>query len=190
MSDEPTATYPAARPAPTPPQPPTSQQPAPQPPAEPAPQPQPAAAPYQQTQQAQQQPGTPLSELLHDATQYTEPVGPYPTTPAPTRDDGVYRAGGRPQLAWLLAAAAVLFEIPVVFVLVRSLAASGIVVSGVVSGLLLLPGVPLFAAGLYHLFSGHIAVRPGEGAAALTRRPLAVLLVGTVLLVAGAMAAG
>ncbi|HEY3507462.1 MAG TPA: hypothetical protein VGN37_32280 [Actinocatenispora sp.] len=203
--DEPTGTYPAA-PSMTPPGPTPQSAPTPQsgptqsgptqagptqsgpthsgtqpgPTQHPGPNPQPG--PYQQ-------PGTPLSELLHDATQYTEPVASYPPA-AQAPDNGVYHAGGKPQLAWILAGLAVLFELPVAYVLVRSLAASGVAVSGVVSALFLLPGVPLFAAGVYHLFSGHITVRPGEGLAALVRRPLALLLVGVVLLLAAAVAAG
>lgn len=182
--DEPTATYPTAPPvapqAPNPPQ----QQPVPQ-----AGPPHPAAQQAAPPQAAPPQAGTPLSELLHDATQYTEPVAPYPPA-SPVPDDGVYRGGGKPQLAWILAGLAVLFEIPVAYVLVRSLAAPGVAVSGVVSGLFLLPGVPLFAVGLYHLLAGHVTVRPGEGLAALVRRPLALLAVGTVLLLAAAVAAG
>ncbi len=90
----------------------------------------------------------------------------------------------------MLALVAILFEVPVAIVLVRSLVGTTMSVSGVVASLFLLPGLPLFATGLYQLFSGQIAVRPGEGVAALLRRPAALLLVGLVLLLAAGLAAG
>jgi hypothetical protein len=94
------------------------------------------------------------------------------------------------QLAWAFGSLAILFDIPIAVVLVRSLMSDGVVVGGVVSGLLLLPGLPLLAAGFYQLFSGRLGVRPGEGLAALSRRPVALLFAGVVLVLAGAMAAG
>ncbi len=100
------------------------------------------------------------------------------------------RSDGHAQLAWVLALAAILFEVPVAVVLVRSLLGATISVSGVVASLFLLPGLPLFAGGLYQLFSGQIVVRQDEGVAALLRRPTALLLVGLVLLLAAGLAAG
>jgi hypothetical protein len=138
------------------------------------------------------QPGagtTKLSDLLHDPTQLTEPVNVH-RGPSTGRDAGVYPGHGRAQLAWGLAALAILFEIPVVVVLIRSLVGPVLSVSGVVAGLFLVPGVPLFAAGLYGLFAGRVMIRPGEGLAAVARRPLALLVVGGLLLIAAGLAAG
>jgi hypothetical protein len=151
-----------------PPQPPVQQPVPPTPPASPPAVEQPAA----------------LADLLHDPTQPAQQVAPYPPAHPGTGNSHAHN-----QLAFGLAALALLFDVPVAVILVRSLTGSPLSVSGVVTGLLLLPGLPLLAAGLYQLFAGRIEVRPGEGLAALVRRPMAMLVIGIVLVVAGALAA-
>lgn len=177
--DPPTAAYPAA-----------SQGPQPAPPAGP----QLGGLPPSGGQPGPQQggpaggPAAALSELLQDPTNPTEPVQAY-RGPA-SEPTGVYQSAGRPQLVIGLAVVTVLFEIPVAVLLVRSLIGPAILVPGLVSGLFLLPGLPLFSAGLYGLFAGRIMARPGEGLAAVVRRPFALLLVGALLLLCAALAAG
>ncbi|MGA8115865.1 MAG: hypothetical protein WCA46_19580 [Actinocatenispora sp.] len=127
------------------------------------------------------QPGS-LGGLLQHGSQNTEPVGGYPAT-------GVSSAG-RGQLALLLGVATIVLEVPVAVILVRSLVGSVLSVSGVVTGMFLLPGLPVFAAGLYPLLAGTLRPRPGEGLAVLARRPVALLLVGALLLVVAGLAAG
>lgn len=168
------------------------------PPTQPTQPTQPIQAPVQQPQQTQPppQPVAPqpapaaaehpaaLADLLHDPTQPAQQVAAYPSAHPGTGGNRAHN-----QLAFGLAALALLFDVPVAVILVRSLTGSTILVSGVVTGLLLLPGLPLLAAGLYQLFTGRIEVRPGEGLAALVRRPMAMLVIGIVLVVAGALAA-
>ncbi|GIL26143.1 hypothetical protein [Actinocatenispora comari] len=148
--------------------------------------PQPGVQPQSAPPAAVPQPNAALSDLLHEPTQLTEQVPVYPG--GGTSAGTVHRAHA--QLAWAFGSLAILFDIPIAVVLVRSLMSDGVVVGGVVSGLLLLPGLPLLAAGFYQLFSGRLGVRPGEGLAALSRRPVALLFAGVVLVLAGAMAAG
>jgi hypothetical protein len=136
------------------------------------------------------QPGgaAPLSDLLSSPT---EAVDAYrPPAAQQNADAGVYRTGGRPQLALGLAIATIVFEIPVAVLLVRSMVGAGLAVGGLVAGLFLLPGLPLFAAGLYGVFSGKVTARPGDGWAAVVRPPMALLLCGVLLLVCAALAAG
>gem|GEM_PF-6940679 len=148
--------------------------------------PAPQQYPYQQGPPADppQPESANLSDLLHEPTQLTEQV---PAYPAPSGGGTVHRSHA--QLAWLLGALATLLDIPVVVVLVRSLASDSVVVSGVLASLLLLPGLPMLAAGAYQLFAGRITVRPGDGLTALLRRPFGYLLIGIVLVVAAGLAA-
>ena len=150
---------------------------------------QPVAAQTAPGQQATagQQPNAALSDLLHEPTQLTEQV---PVYPGGTESGAGTVHRSHTQLGWLLGTLAVLFDIPVAAILVRSLTSDGVVVSGVVAGLLLLPGLPMLAAGLYNLFAGRVTVRPGDGVAALLRPRLALLVAGIVLVIAGALAAG
>jgi hypothetical protein len=132
----------------------------------------------------------PLSDLLSSPTEAVDAYRPPAPQGGPADNTGVYRAGGRPQLALGLAIATIVFEIPVAVLLVRSMVGAVVAVGGLVAGLFLLPGLPLFAAGLYAVFSGRVMARPGDGWAAVVRAPMALLLAGALLLVCAALAAG
>jgi hypothetical protein len=134
--------------------------------------------------------GGPLSDLLSSPTEVVDAYRPPAPQGGPADSTGVYRSGGRPQLALGLAIATVVFEIPVAVLLVRSMVGAVVAVGGLVAALFLLPGLPLFAAGLYAVFSGRVMARPGDGWAAVVRAPMALLLAGALLLICAALAAG
>lgn len=130
-----------------------------------------------------------LGDMLSSPTEMVDAYQP----PAQQQgaDAGVYRSGGRPTLALVLAIAVIVLEVPVAVLLVRSMMnAGGIAVGGLVAGLFLLPGLPIFAAGLYGVFTGKVTARPGDGWAAVVRPPMAALLAGALFLVCAALAAG
>lgn len=136
--------------------------------------------------------GPPLADLLQEHLSQTDQGDQHRTVATPTAaapDTGVYRANGRASLAVAIAAATVLLEVPVGYLLAKSLILTVVSVSGVVSGLLLAIGLPMFAAGVYELLVGRVVARPGEGLAALARKPFALLLLGAFLLLAAGLAA-
>lgn len=110
------------------------------------------------------------------------------TGPAAPVGDGVYRTR-RPALAIAFAVLAVIFELPALRLLVSAAFGDKVSGPGVVAGILLVSGLPVFAVGLYALVtSGRAAAQ--EGAYAWLRPPVGYLAVGLALLLAAALAAG
>jgi hypothetical protein len=98
---------------------------------------------------------------------------------------GIHRAQ-RPAVALLLAIGHAVLAIPVLRVLATS-AVGSVSVSGVISSVLLLLGLPLAAVGLYGLATGRTAEGPAPQA--WLRPPVAYLAVALVLFLAGGLAA-
>jgi hypothetical protein len=108
---------------------------------------------------------------------------------------GVYRTR-RPAAAILFTVVAVLLELPALWLLLAGAFGSPVSASSVVSGVLLVCGLPALALGLYALTTS-VGRFPGrgagqgpdpEGGAAWLRPPLGYLTVGLVLVVAAALA--
>ncbi len=102
---------------------------------------------------------------------------------------GTYRAQ-RPVVAVFIVCAVGLLCLPGLIILVESVAAETSPVSGVVAATLLLLGLPAFAVGLYGLVSGEARAMEGHGARLLSRTPVSYLVIGIVLLLGAAVAAG
>jgi hypothetical protein len=102
--------------------------------------------------------------------------------------DGVYRSR-RPAVGVVLAVVAGVLGLPALLLLVDSVTAEGIPASGVVSGTLLLLGLPMFAAGAYGMVTGVGGAVERRGARVLLRPPLSYLAVGLVLFLGAALAA-
>jgi hypothetical protein len=93
-------------------------------------------------------------------------------------------------VAVLSVCAVAILCLPALVVLIESVAAETSPVSGVVAATLLLLGLPAFAMGMYGLVSGEARAMEGHGLSLLSRPPVSYLVLGIVLLLGAAIAAG
>jgi hypothetical protein len=112
-----------------------------------------------------------------------------PPAPAAPVRDGVYRTR-RPGVALLLGAAAAVFEVLALRVLLDGAFGGPLSPPGVIAGLLLMVALPMFAMGLYALVTGAGRVPDQSAGAVWLRPPVAYLTIGLVLFVAAGLAAG
>ncbi|MFB9234317.1 hypothetical protein ACFFWC_02010 [Plantactinospora siamensis] len=114
------------------------------------------------------------------ATPASPTTGVYGGAPA----EGVYRSR-RPLRAVLLAALTGVFELAALRVLLNGVLADPVGVPAVVSGLLLVLGLPALAAGVYGISTGSATLDAGRS---WLRPPTGYLVTGLTLLVAAALA--
>ncbi|MER7006329.1 hypothetical protein ABT297_25255 [Dactylosporangium sp. NPDC000555] len=98
----------------------------------------------------------------------------------------VYRSK-RPGLAVVLVVLTILFEVPILRLFISAMTAKEILAGATLSGIFMIPALPMFALGLYGLIGGAAAAAPG--ARAWLRTPLVYLPVALLLFVAAGLAA-
>lgn len=136
--------------------------------------------------------GEPLPPPPDAPRQHTEPLDRAALRRGPAAaarvGEGFYRTR-RPLIAVAFAMVVAIFEVPALRLLASAAFDDQIFGPGVVAGILLVGGLPMFALGLYSLVTG--AGRPhGQAAVAdWLRPPVAYLPIGLALLVAAALAA-
>jgi hypothetical protein len=114
-----------------------------------------------------------------------------PSAPVAPVGDGVYRTR-RPAVGLALLALTVIFEVPALRLFLDAAIGGPVSAAGLVSGLFLVIGLPLFALGLYALMTGATRLGPeaGGGVHVWLRPPVAYLPIALILLLAAALAAG
>ncbi|HEU4423064.1 MAG TPA: hypothetical protein VFR67_11080 [Pilimelia sp.] len=137
--------------------------------------------------------GEPLPPPLDAPRQHAEPIDRAALRRGPAAaarvGEGFYRTR-RPLIAVAFAVVVTVFEVPALRLLASAAFDDPISGTGIVSGILLVGGLPMFAMGLYSLVTG-VGRPPGQAAVAdWLRPPVAYLTIGLALLVAAALAAG
>jgi hypothetical protein len=105
-----------------------------------------------------------------------------------TVSDGIHRAR-RPAAGAVIGIVAALLSLPVLRILLDSASGPALSASGVVSSVLVLLGLPLFAIGLYGLATGAARVPDAPAPHAWLRPPVAYVAVALVLFMAAGLAA-